>query len=108
MAEDGPISYFHGRLVGHFGVLATERKMLAAGVNHAQLREHIDNFVRSCPLCQKIPLGRAHISHPEMQTTTAVDEPGCEWNIGVIGPLEPDADGMGRLGVHGLIWVVCH
>ena len=42
VAEDGPISFFHGRLVGHFGVLATERKMLAAGVNHAQLREHID------------------------------------------------------------------
>ena len=93
VAEDGPISYFHGRLVGHFGVLATERKMLAAGVNHAQLREHIDYYVKSCPLCQKIPLGRTHISHPEMQTTIAVDEPGCEWNIDVIGPLEPDADG---------------
>ena len=47
VAEDGPISFFHGRLVGHFGVLATERKMLAAGVNHAQLREHIDYYVKS-------------------------------------------------------------
>jgi transposase InsO family protein len=28
-----------------------------------------------------------------MQAATAVDEPGCEWNIDVIGPLEPDADG---------------
>jgi hypothetical protein len=25
VVEDGPISYFHGRLVGHFGVLATDQ-----------------------------------------------------------------------------------
>ena len=93
VAEDGPISYFHGRLVGHFGVNATERKMLAANVTHARLREHIDYFVKACPMCQKIPVGRSQISHPEMQTTIAVDEPGIEWNVDVIGPIEPDSEG---------------
>ena len=93
VAEDGPISYFHGRLVGHFGVHATERKMLAAGVNHPRLREHIAYFVQNCPMCQKVPTGRTQISHAELQNTIAVDEPGVEWNIDVIGPVEPDAEG---------------
>ncbi len=91
VSTDGPISMFHGRLCGHFGINETVRRMQDCGIVHDRLREHVDFFIKSCPLCQK--LNKHKPSVPERISTIAVSEIGAEWSVDVIGPLEPDEDG---------------
>ena len=48
------ITQVHNTINGHFGVELTLAKLRKLGHNWTYIREHVREFVRTCPLCQKL------------------------------------------------------
>ena len=51
----------HNSMVGHHGVERTVTKMRKAGFTWPYIREHVRNFIRGCPCCQKMSYLRVPI-----------------------------------------------
>ena len=89
--QEDVLSKFHGHTPGHFGINKTVNLMQQAGYNYPGLREHITEYIRNCPCCQKMSYIR-----PVIHTTpyvTSTTEPMRRLNIDTIGPLPPDNEG---------------
>jgi hypothetical protein len=48
------ISKVHNALVGHRGVQRTLDYLRAQGQSWSEMRQHVSNFIRQCPTCQKM------------------------------------------------------
>ena len=81
----------HNSTVGHHGVERTVRKMKAAGYTWPHLREHVRNFIRNCPCCQKMSYLRVPIV--ARRFTTTAPGPMEVLNIDYLGPLPEDEYG---------------
>jgi transposase InsO family protein len=85
------ISKVHNSYAGHHGVERTLNKLVTANQTWPKMREHIKQFIKKCPCCQKMSVLKIPIhTHP---FTTAAYEPMQRLNIDSIGPLDPDDDG---------------
>ena len=81
----------HNSTVGHHGVERTVKKMKAAGYVWPHLREHVRNFIRNCPCCQKMSYLRVPIV--ARRFTTTAPGPMEVLNIDYMGPLPEDEYG---------------
>ena len=81
----------HNSTVGHHGVERTVKKMKAAGYSWPHLREHVRNFIRNCPCCQKMSYLRVPIV--ARRFTTTAPGPMEVLNIDYLGPLPEDEYG---------------
>lgn len=78
----------HNVSVGHFGVDAVLGKLLRTSTAWPRMREHVTQFVRDCPYCQKLSeLKVAVQTHPFTLSTTT---PMTDLQIDTIGPLPAD------------------
>lgn len=57
------IQSYHNHLVGHRGINATIDKLHAHGHHWPHMREHVKEFIRQCPCCQKMS-----VLQPTIQT----------------------------------------
>ena len=81
----------HNSTVGHFGVEKTILRLHNQNKNWKNLRAHVRQFIRQCPLCQKLSNIKLSIhTHP---FTTASYNPMEVLNIDSIGPLTTDKFG---------------
>ena len=92
----------HNSFVGHHGIDRTLDKILSVLENDKtllsqitetpqQIRQYTSQFIKKCPLCQKLNTMKFPIQTEVF--TTASYEPHQKLNIDTIGPLPPDADG---------------
>ena len=89
--EQHVISQFHGHCPGHFGINKTVNLMHLQGINYPGLRDHVIEFIRACPCCQKMSFIKPVI-HTNPYVTFSTEPMRC-LNIDTIGPLPPDEDG---------------
>jgi hypothetical protein len=54
---DSIIELYHNGIVGHMGVNATHRRILAALYRWVNMLDDINEFIRRCPTCQKMRYG---------------------------------------------------
>ena len=94
------ISKAHNSFVGHHGRERTLAKImsilkrdkaLATQFSELTLTDYVAQFIKQCPVCQK--LSTLHVPIQAQAFTTATYEPHQRLNIDTIGPLPPDADG---------------
>ena len=81
----------HNSMVGHHGVERTVYKMRKAGFTWPYIREHVRNFIRGCPCCQKMSYLRVPII--ARRFTTTAPGPMEALNIDYLGPFPADAYG---------------
>jgi hypothetical protein len=82
------ISSVHNSFAGHHGVERTLQKLLTSKNQWPQMREHIKQFIKKCPCCQKMSCLKIPIhTHP---FTTASYEPMQRLNIDSMGPFDVD------------------
>ena len=90
----------HNSFVGHHGRERTLAKImsilkrdkaLATQFSELTLTDYVAQFIKQCPVCQK--LSTLHVPIQAQAFTTATYEPHQRLNIDTIGPLPPDADG---------------
>jgi hypothetical protein len=89
--QEDIIREFHGHKPGHFGVSKTVNLMLQAGINYSGMRDHVYQYIRSCPCCQKMSYIKPIIHTSPYVTSTT--EPMQRLNIDTIGPMPPDEHG---------------
>ena len=41
-------------IVGHMGVQSTIQRLFNSGFDWLHMRQHVKNFVKNCPVCQKL------------------------------------------------------
>jgi hypothetical protein len=78
----------HNARHGHGGVLRTMDLLRAHGHNWPEMREHVREFIRKCPFCQKTSQIKVPIHANPF--TLAAYEPMKRLCIDTIGPLPPD------------------
>jgi hypothetical protein len=90
----------HNSFVGHHGRERTLAKImsilkrdkaLATQFSELTLTDYVTQFIKQCPVCQK--LSTLHVPIQARAFTTATYEPHQRLNVDTIGPLPPDADG---------------
>ena len=90
----------HNSFVGHHGRERTlakimsilkKDKALATQFSELMLADYVTQFIKQCPICQK--LSTLHVPIQAQAFTTATYEPHQRLNIDTIGPLPPDIDG---------------
>ena len=84
------IEQFHNHLEGHHGVNLTLDAMKKEGYVWQGLDKDVQNFVKSCPVCQKVRLRR--VAKFSVLTTSTFTSPFQEWAVDSMGPL-PEVDG---------------
>ena len=78
------ITSHHNGIVGHMGVQSTLQRLLDFGLNWLHMRQRVKNFVKNCPVCQKLSAVKfPNYSHP---FTTSTYVPMQCLNIDFIGP----------------------
>ena len=89
----------HNSFVGHHGRERTLAKImsilkrdkaLATQFAELTLTDYVTQFIKQCPVCQK--LSTLHVPIQARAFTTATYEPHQRLNVDTIGPLPPDAD----------------
>jgi hypothetical protein len=85
------INMIHCTKLGHFGVDITLHKLRQQGLTWPLMRQHVQQFIRQCPLCQK--LSAIKIAIKTKPFTTAALEPQEKLNIDSLGPL-PESRGF--------------
>lgn len=85
------IKQAHNAVVGHRGVRKTVDALRSMGHDWPGMSSEVEEFVRSCPTCQKVRLGQG--SFAAAIRTTAVREPFEVVAIDAVGPLPEDATG---------------
>lgn len=85
------IKQAHNAVVGHRGVRKTLDALHALGYDWPGMSGDVEEFVRSCPTCQKVRLGQG--SFAAAIRTTAVTEPFEVVAIDAVGPLPEDSVG---------------
>jgi len=88
----------HNSVVGHFGWRRTERMLRQAGMEWPSLRSDVQEFVRSCAICQKNWQRQGQMHAP--LHTTSVACPFESLSIDAIGPLPEDEEG------NKFVWVM--
>lgn len=81
----------HNALAGHSGVEETLRKLDLLEQRWYKRRQHVQHFVRQCPICQKNSYN--HVTSHGAGYTLSTNRPMERINIDTIGPLPPDAFG---------------
>eukprot|EP01038_Epipyxis_sp_PR26KG_P017770 gene17770-24783_t len=82
----------HSALAGHYGVDETTlRKLDLLNLKWRGRREHVKEFLRQCPICQKQSERNHHIYTEPY--TLSTHRPMQRINIDTIGPFEPDDKG---------------
>jgi hypothetical protein len=94
------INMIHCTQLGHFGVEITLRKLKQQGLSWPLMRQHVQQFIRQCPLCQKVSAIKIAIKTKPF--TTASLEPQEKLNIDSIGPL-PESRGF----IYILVVICC-
>jgi hypothetical protein len=85
------ISQVHNSVQGHHGKDRTYDKILESNQPWPKMREHIDTFIKQCPICQKCTDIKANInSYPYTVSTHGIM---MRLDIDTIGPLPPDSKG---------------
>jgi hypothetical protein len=96
------IAKVHNSTAGHNGVEKTLEKLEARGVETwPYMREHIKQFIRQCPICQKLDQRKIKIN--AVPFTNATLEPMDTLNIDSIGPVPLDQYG----NCHILVIIDC-
>ena len=80
----------HSTQVGHYGVNATIARLLRRGKAWPYMRDHVTEFVRRCPVCQK--LSETRVAIHSFPFTLATDIPMAHLQIDTIGPLPKNQD----------------
>lgn len=75
---------------GHLGQRRCEDAILQAGFEWNGLHDDVSNFVKACPVCQKV---RVHPSGHTDLHTTIVDQPFDTLAVDTIGPFPKDEKG---------------
>ena len=88
---DVVIEIYHNGIVGHMGINATHRRLLAAGFRWVKMIEDIEAFVRRCPTCQKMRHGRENFS-AQLKTVERFQPFQCV-AADFFGPFPKDEDG---------------
>jgi hypothetical protein len=81
----------HNCIVGHKGIQATMDLLKSAGKSWATMSKDIEEYIKSCPTCQKVRLGQA--SAAASLSTTVVEEPFSTVAVDAMGPFPPDEEG---------------
>lgn len=85
------IAKFHNEVIGHNGVEMTMKRMRHRGITWDNQRGHVEQYIRSCPCCQKMSQIRIPIqTHP---FTVGKYNPMETINIDSIGELPEDIYG---------------
>ena len=77
--------------MGHFGVSKTLDSALLSGLDEANLRKDIIEFIKFCPTCQKMSYIRP-ITHSQPFVLSS-DRPMHKVCIDSVGPFPVDAEG---------------
>jgi hypothetical protein len=85
------IGTVHNDVAGHHGVERTLGKLIRQGSRWLHMREHIRNFVKKCPKCQKNSQIKLAIHTIPFVTSTL--QPWECINVDTIGPLPADSMG---------------
>ena len=86
------INLVHNSTAGHNGVEKTLNKLEARGEETwPHMREHVKQFIRDCPICQK--LDQRNVKIQTVPFTNATLEPMDTLNIDTIGPVPLDQFG---------------
>ena len=84
------IERFHGPVVGHHGANKTKSFMLEAGIQWPNMIKDIQDYVKSCPICQKMKGSERF----EVQLGTTMTKAPFEISsVDLIGPLRKDSKG---------------
>lgn len=84
----------HNEIVGHGGAFVTLQRALRNGrswASRTQMLNDIDNFIRSCPCCQKM---RKRSAHNLVDRHVISGSPFSELSIDLLKLPDPDAYGM--------------
>jgi len=91
------ISRHHNTAVGHFGVDTTMDMLKASNVEIPHMRAKVMQFIRKCPVCQKLrEQGVQQAIAP--YTTSSVDGPWRSIAVDTIGPLP--------VSIHGCKYII--
>ena len=82
----------HNAVVGHFGVKKTVELLRESGKEWDSMMKDVDDFIKSCPTCQKVRLGQGNMA--AAVKTTVVKEPFSVVALDTIGPIPEDAYGF--------------
>ena len=81
----------HNSVSGHHGQEKTLKKLFRQKIEFPHMREHIRNFIRQCPCCQKMATLKVAINTTPF--TTACYAPMDTLNIDTLGPFPMDSRG---------------
>ncbi len=81
----------HNSVVGHRGLHLTLDLLREGGWEWPTMTQDVQDFIRSCPVCQKVRLGQGSMA--AALATTTVKEPFEVVAIDTVGPLPADAYG---------------
>ena len=96
--ERAIIEQVHNTYVGHFGVEETLKRLRARRHEWQYMRTHVKDYVRTCPLCQKMSyIKPSIITRPFTGATYARSE---RYYVDSIGPLPEDELGQTHYGMH--------
>ena len=84
------IALHHGPL-GHFGVEKTYQSALEGGLEQINLREDITEFIKLCPICQKMSYVRPVIR--SLSFVLGGSKPMYKLSLDTVGPIDPDEEG---------------
>ena len=101
LKERNLIAKCHNSTVGHLGVEKTIDRLGRLGFTWSYSREHVKQFIKQCPFCQKMSYLKTPVhTHP---FTTAAYGPFQRINIDTIGPLTASEAGY----CHILVVICC-
>lgn len=86
------IASVHNAIVGHHGRTRTVRLLREGGHDWPGMTQEVEEFISSCPLCQKVRLGQASLD--AALRSSAVDKPGAVWSCDTMGPMPTDVHGF--------------
>jgi len=88
---DDEISRVHGGIQGHWGIIATVKRLKEEGIEWKTMYDDVKSFIQTYPICQKLS-DKGTNSHGS-SFRVSVAEPNQRIAIDAIGPLEEDDKG---------------
>jgi hypothetical protein len=86
------ILMFHNEFVGHGGVDRTMNRLRKKGNKWLRMRQDVRQFIRECPLCQKMNYSKPVINTLPFRLANVVG-PMVHLGVDTVGTLPVDADG---------------
>jgi hypothetical protein len=86
------LGQFHNSGMGHFGVDVTIKKLQANNWEWPYMRHHVKEFIKKCPICQKMSATKTSINVKPFSNATLV--PMERISMDTIGPLPISEDGF--------------